>query len=59
MKKNNHLNGLAIIFRRQSLDALFDLIADFDETYWHTFDKSFDMQYLTKKSCYRKCTLYY
>ena len=39
--------GLAIIFRRNSLEALFDLIAEFDETYWHSMEKTFDLQYLT------------
>jgi len=47
--------GLAVIFRRYSLDSLFDLIAQFDESYWHTLEQNFDLQYLTKKSCYKNC----
>lgn len=48
--------GLAIVFRRQSLDALFDLIAEFDESYFHSFAQSYDLQYLTKESCYKNAT---
>ena len=47
--------GLAIIFRRHSLDSLFDLIVQFDESYWHSLEQNFDLQYLTKKSCYKNC----
>lgn len=47
--------GLAIIFRRNSLDALFDLIAEFDESYWHSMAESYDLEYLTKESCYKDC----
>lgn len=45
--------GLAMIFRRHSLDALFDLIAEFDNAYYHSLEKSADLQYLTKMSCYK------
>jgi hypothetical protein len=47
--------GLAIVFRRHSLDALFDLIAEFDETYWHSLEQTYDLQYLTQESCYKDC----
>ena len=47
--------GLAIVFRRNSLDSLFDLIAEFDETYWHSMEQTFDLQYLTQNSCYKDC----
>jgi hypothetical protein len=47
--------GLAIVFRRNTLDALFDLIAEFDETYWHSMEQTFDLQYLTQESCYKDC----
>ena len=47
--------GLAIVFRRNSMDALFDLITEFDETYWHSLEQGFDLQYLTKESCYKDC----
>lgn len=47
--------GLAIVFRRNSLDALFDLIVQFDESYWHSLEQNYDLQYLTKKSCYKNC----
>lgn len=47
--------GLAIVFRRKSVDALFDLITEFDESYWHSLETSFDLQYLTQESCYKNC----
>ena len=47
--------GLAIVFRRKSLDALFDLIAEFDESYWHSMEDTYDLQYLTQESCYKDC----
>lgn len=52
-QKLTQQTGLAIIFRRHSMDALFDLIAEFDESYWHSMAESFDLQYLTKQSCYK------
>lgn len=39
--------GLAILFRRNSLDSLFDLIAEFDDAYWHSLDDSSVIKYLT------------
>lgn len=45
--------GLAIVFRRNSLESLYDLIATFDETYFHTMDEGGDIQYLTQRSCYK------
>lgn len=45
--------GLAMVFRRHSLDALFDLIAEFDQAYYHSLESSADLQYLTKTSCYK------
>ena len=45
--------GLAMIFRRHSLDALFDLISEFDNAYYHSLEKSADLQYLTIVSCYK------
>jgi hypothetical protein len=47
--------GLAIIFRRNSLDSLFDLICSLDETYWHSMEETYDLQYLTQESCYKDC----
>jgi len=47
--------GLAIVFRRRTLDELFDLIADFDESYWHSLAAGNDLKYLTRKSLYQKC----
>lgn len=47
--------GLAIVFRRNSVDALFDLITEFDESYWHSLENSFDLRYLTEESCYKDC----
>lgn len=55
VKACNTQTGLAIIFRRHSLDALFDLIAEFDETYWHSMEETYDLQYLTQNSCYKDC----
>ena len=51
----NNQTGLAIIFRRNSLDSLFDLVAEFDETYWHSMQQTYDLQYLTQNSCYKDC----
>ena len=50
-----NITGLAIVFRRNSLDALFDLFAEFDESYWHTLEETYDLQYLTRISCYKDC----
>lgn len=47
--------GLAIVFRRRTIDELFDLIADFDESYWHSLSQGTDLKYLTRKSLYQKC----
>ena len=46
-------NGLALIFRRNTLDGLYDLIAEFDDAYYHSLDDSSDLRYLTDKSCYK------
>lgn len=51
----NNQTGLAIIFRRNSMQALFDLVAEFDETYWHSMQQTYDLQYLTQESCYKDC----
>jgi hypothetical protein len=45
--------GLAIVFRRNSLDAHFDLICDFDESYLHSLAQGADFQYLTRLSKYK------
>ena len=47
--------GMAIVFRRRTLDELFDLIADFDESYWHSLAEGTDLKYLTRRSLYQKC----
>lgn len=47
--------GMAIVFRRHSLDALMDLIVDFDETYWHSLAEGNDLKYLTNKSLFQSC----
>lgn len=47
--------GMAIIFRRHNIDALFDLIVDFDETYWHSLAEGNDLKYLTRKSLFQSC----
>ena len=26
-----------------------------DETYWHSMEETFDLQYLTQNSCYKDC----
>ncbi len=45
--------GVAIVFRRHSLDAHFDLEAEFDETYLHSLAESSDLKYLTMMSKFR------
>ena len=45
--------GVAIVFRRNSLDAHFDLLAEFDETYLHSLAESSDLKYLTQMSKFR------
>ena len=45
--------GIAFIFRRNTLDGLYDLISEFDEAYYHSLDENSDLQYLTEKSCYK------
>lgn len=45
--------GLAIVFRRNSLEALFDLISDFDEAYFKSMEDSTEIKYLVKKSGYK------
>lgn len=47
--------GMAIVFRRRTIDELFDLIVDFDESYWHSLSEGTDLKYLTRKSLYQKC----
>lgn len=48
--------GKAIIFRRHSLDSLFDLLVDFDESYWHSLAEGSNLKYLTRKSQYQTCS---
>ena len=48
--------GKAIIFRRHSLDSLFDLMVDFDESYWHSLAEGSNLKYLTMKSRYQTCS---
>ena len=45
--------GVAIVFRRHSLDAHFDLLAEFDENYLHSLAESTDLKYLTYMSKFR------
>ena len=45
--------GVAIVFRRHSLDAHFDLLAEFDENYLHSLAESSDLKYLTYMSKFR------
>lgn len=47
--------GKAIIFRRKTLDELFDLIVDFDESYWHSLAEGTELKYLTRLSNYQTC----
>lgn len=47
--------GLAIIFRRHSLDAHVDLLTEFDEMYLHSLSDSYDLRYLTDRSKFQKC----
>lgn len=42
--------GLAIIFRRNSLDSHFDLEVEIDESYLHSMADSNDLKYLTRMS---------
>ena len=49
------------MLENSSSERLFDLIAEFDESYFHSFAQSYDLQYLTKESCYKNAvftTLY-
>jgi len=48
--------GRAIVFRRNSLDSLFDLLADFDDSYWHSLAEGRDLNYLTQKSFFHDCS---
>lgn len=45
--------GLAIIFRRNSLDSHFDLECEFDESYLHSLAEANDLKYLTRMSKFR------
>ena len=47
--------GMAIVFRRRTIDELFDLFAEFDESYWHSLAVGNDLKYLTRRSLYQKC----
>jgi hypothetical protein len=47
--------GMAIVFRRHNIDALMDLIVEFDETYWHSLAESSTLKYLTQKSLFQTC----
>jgi hypothetical protein len=47
--------GMAIVFRRHNIDALMDLIVDFDESYWHSLSEGTTLRYLTQKSLYNSC----
>ena len=53
---NSGQTGKAIIFRRHSLDSLFDLMVDFDESYWHSLAEGSNLKYLTRKSKYQTCS---
>lgn len=46
--------GVAIVFRRNSLDAHTDLEVEFDEMYLHSLSDSYDLRYLTDKSKFQK-----
>ncbi len=46
--------GIAIIFRRNSLDAHIDLEAEFDEMYLHSLSDSHDLRFLTDRSKFQK-----
>ncbi len=46
--------GLAIVFRRNNLDAHVDLLSEFDEMYLHSLSDSYDLKYLTDKSKFQR-----
>lgn len=46
--------GLAIVFRRNSLEAHTDLEVEFDEMYLHSLTDSHDLRYLTDRSKFQK-----
>ena len=48
--KNKDYKGQAIIYRRKTLDMLFDLIGDIDESYYHTLYDNTDLNYLDRET---------
>jgi len=46
--------GMAIVFRRNSMDAHFDLEVEFDEMYLHSLSDAHDIRYLTDKSKFQR-----
>ena len=51
--KPTEQGGIAFVFRRNSLDGLYDLISEFDQAYYHSLQSNSDLKYLTDKSCYK------
>lgn len=48
--KNIDQKGQAIIYRRKTLDMLFDLIGDIDEQYYHTLYDNTDLTFLDQET---------
>lgn len=48
--KNIDEKGQAIIYRRKTLDMLFDLIGDIDEQYYHTLYDNTDLTFLDQET---------
>lgn len=48
--KNIDEKGQAIIYRRKTLDMLFDLIGDIDEQYYHTLYDNADLTFLDQET---------
>ena len=50
--------GLALVFRRATLDSLFDLISQFDDQWWHSSDESSVSKWIAQKSAYKQVTFF-
>ena len=48
--KNIDQKGQAIVYRRKTLDMLFDLIGDIDEQYYHTLYDNSDLTFLDQET---------
>lgn len=55
--RNLEEKGQAIVYRRKTLDMLFDLIGDIDDQYYHTLYDNTDLTYLDQET--RNIDLYF